>query len=56
MKEEGMRRKPEPSRIAEKAASFTYRLAVETGRFVEIKTQIAKLSADSRIHALLIAF
>jgi lactate permease len=37
-------------------AVFTYRLAVETGTFEEIKTQIAKLSADSRIQALLIAF
>ena len=36
-------------------AVFTYRLAVETGTFGEIKTQIAKLSADSRIQALLIA-
>jgi lactate permease len=37
-------------------AVFTYRLAVETGTFEEIKTQIAKLSADPRIQALLIAF
>jgi lactate permease len=37
-------------------AVFTYRLAVETGTFEEIKTQIARLSADARIQALLIAF
>jgi lactate permease len=37
-------------------AVFTYRLAVETGTFEEIKTQIARLSADPRIQALLIAF
>ena len=37
-------------------AVFTYRLAVETGTFAEIKTQIARLSGDVRIQALLIAF
>ena len=37
-------------------AVFTYRLAVETGTFEQIKTQIARLSADPRIQALLIAF
>ncbi len=37
-------------------AVFTYRLAVETGTFDQIKAQIARLSADSRIQALLIAF
>ena len=37
-------------------AVFTYRLAVETGTFEQIKMQIARLSADSRIQALLIAF
>ena len=37
-------------------AVFTYRLAVETGTFEQIKMQIAQLSADSRIQALLIAF
>ncbi len=37
-------------------AVFTYRLAVETGTFGEIKSQIARLSGDARIQALLIAF
>lgn len=37
-------------------AIFIYQLAVETGTFEEVKKQIAGLSADRRIQALLIAF
>lgn len=37
-------------------AVFIYHLAVETGTFEQLKRQIASLSADRRIQALLIAF
>jgi lactate permease len=37
-------------------AVFIYQLAVETGTFEQLKRQIASLSADRRIQALLIAF
>ncbi|MEQ1850120.1 MAG: lactate permease LctP family transporter [Chthoniobacteraceae bacterium] len=37
-------------------AVFTYRLAVESGTFEEIKKQIARLSDDVRIQSLMIAF
>lgn len=37
-------------------AVFIYQLAVETGTFEQLKTQIASLSGDRRVQALLIAF
>ena len=37
-------------------ALFLYRIALDTGTFEQVKKQIASLSADSRIQALLIAF
>jgi len=37
-------------------AVFIFHLAVETGTFEQVKTQISHLSADARIQALLIAF
>ena len=37
-------------------ALFIYQLAVETGTFEQLKKQVAALSADRRIQALLIAF
>jgi lactate permease len=37
-------------------AVFIYQLAVETGTFEQLKSQIASLSSDRRIQALLIAF